>query len=70
MDIQSVKLDLIHWLTELQDKSALEKLLAFKVQIESGLSDSHRKLLDDRLASWEKDPAKVLEWEDILKEFE
>jgi hypothetical protein len=34
------------------------------------LSDSHRKLLDDRLASWEKDPAKVLEWEDIQKEFE
>lgn len=70
MDIQTVKLDLIHWLTELQDMSVLERLLAFKDHIESGLSDSHKKLLDDRIAAWEQDPIKVLEWEDVKKEFE
>jgi hypothetical protein len=32
MDIQHVKLDLIHWLTELQDTSILEKLRALKDQ--------------------------------------
>jgi hypothetical protein len=70
MDIQSIKLDLIHWLTELQDRSALEKLVAFKDHLDGGLSDSHKKLLDDRIASWEEHPSNLLEWEDIMKEFE
>jgi hypothetical protein len=45
MDIQSIKVDLIHWLTELQDQSILEKLQVFKHQQEKGLSDAHKALL-------------------------
>jgi putative addiction module component (TIGR02574 family) len=68
MDIQSIKVDLIHWLTELQDRSVLEQLQALKHQQEEGLSDAHKTLLDERIASYEKDPAKVLDWNDVMKE--
>ncbi|MFT6882992.1 MAG: hypothetical protein ACJAVY_001793, partial [Marinoscillum sp.] len=30
MGIQSIKVELIHWLTELQDQSVLEQMQAFK----------------------------------------
>ena len=32
MDVQSVKIDLIHWLTELQDQSVLKQLQGLKEQ--------------------------------------
>ncbi|CAN5187159.1 hypothetical protein BH23BAC1_BH23BAC1_36390 [soil metagenome] len=35
MDIQSVKIDLIRWLTELQDQSILKELQKLKEQQES-----------------------------------
>jgi len=35
MDVRSVKIYLIHWLTELQDKSVLKKLQGLKEQQES-----------------------------------
>lgn len=70
MDIQSIKVDLIHWLTELQDHTVLEKILAFKQQQEGSLSDAHKKLLDDRISSYEQAPDNVLDWEDVMKEFE
>lgn len=70
MDIQSIKIDLIQWLTELQDKSILEQLQAFKHRQEKVLSEGHKALLDDRIASYEKDPEKVLNWDDLMKEME
>jgi putative addiction module component (TIGR02574 family) len=69
MDIQSIKVDLIHWLTELQDRTILEKLQAFKHQQEE-LSESHKALLDERIASYEKSPDSVLDWDDVMKELE
>jgi hypothetical protein len=70
MDIQSIKVDLIHWLTELQDQSILEKLQVFKHQQEKGLSDAHKALLDERIASYENDKANLLDWDDVVKEIE
>lgn len=70
MDIQSIKIDLIHWLTELQDRKILEQLQAFKKSQEEGLSDSHKALLDERIAAYEKDPENVLNWDDVMKELE
>lgn len=70
MDIQSLKVDLIHWLTELEDRSILEQIQGFKKQQESTLSDAHKMLLDERIASYEKDPKNVLDWDQVSKEIE
>ena len=70
MDIQSIKIDLIHWLTELQDRSILEQLHAFKQKQEPELSEAHKALLDDRIASYEANPNRLLDWDDAMKELE
>jgi putative addiction module component (TIGR02574 family) len=62
MDIPSIKVELIHWLTELQDRTILEH------QQEEGLSEAHKALLEERIASYKKDPDKVLDWGDVMKE--
>jgi hypothetical protein len=53
MDIQSVKIDLIYWFTELQDRKVMEQLQAFKKSQSKGLSDSHKALLDERIDAFE-----------------
>ncbi len=70
MDIQSIKIDLIHWLTELQDQTILEKIHAFKKQQQVKLSDAHKALLDERIASYEKNPDNVLDWNRVMKDIE
>lgn len=56
MDVQSVKIDLIHWLTELQDKSVLKQLQGLKEQQESSfeLNTEQKNELDSRLESMKK----------------
>lgn len=68
MDIPSIKVDLIHWLTELQDQTILKQLQALKHQHEEGLSEAHKALLDMRIASYEENPDKVLDWDEVIKE--
>ncbi|MEQ8244535.1 addiction module protein [Fulvivirga sp.] len=70
MDIQTIKVDLIHWLTELQDRSVLEQLQLLKFQQETQLSDAHKALLDERIASYKNDPNDVLDWEEVMKDIE
>lgn len=70
MDIHAAKIDLIHWLTELQDYSTLQQLLALKDQHQIHLSEAHRALLDERIASYHADPTKVLDWDDVVKALE
>lgn len=67
MDIQSVKIDLIHWLTELQDKSILEKLQGLKEQqeIRFELSEEQQKELDSRLEKYENGEMKFSSWETV-----
>jgi hypothetical protein len=70
MDIHAIKIDLIHWLTELQDYSTLKQLLLLKDQHQSHLSETHKALLDERIASYHEDPTKALDWDDVVKELE
>lgn len=70
MDIQSIKIDLIHWLTELEDISVLEKLHTFKNQREGSLSKAHKDLLDERISSYQENPESLIDWDDIEKELD
>ncbi len=70
MDIQSIKVDLIHWITKLEDRKVLEQMQAYKHRQEEGLSKAHKALLDERIASYEKDSSNVLDWDDVMKDIE
>lgn len=67
MDIQSAKIELIHWLTELQDKTILKKLQGIKDQEESTfeLSPDQKKELDDRLEKYENGEVEFSTWETV-----
>lgn len=70
MDIQAIKIDLIQWLTGVDDVVTLKKLQAVKQLQESVLSDVHKALLEERMASYESDPKNVVDWEIVMKELE
>lgn len=55
VDIQSIKVDLSHWLTELQDLSVLEQLQGMKAKQESSLklNSEQTKEVDSRLEKYE-----------------
>ncbi|TDK51041.1 addiction module protein [Algoriphagus formosus] len=63
MDTLSLKLDLIQWLTELDDKNTLLKLYALKKEKEGFVSSSHKKLLDERIKFFKENPEELLDWE-------
>ncbi len=65
MDIQSVKVDLIHWLSELNDKSLIKKLQGLKEQQEKSfeLSKEQKAELDDRLNKYDKEGMKFSTWD-------
>ena len=67
MDIPSVKIELIHWLTELQDKSVLKKLQGLKEQQDSiyELTAEQQETLDGRLEKYEKGETKFSSWETV-----
>lgn len=67
MDVQSVKIDLIHWLTELQDKTILKKLQSLKEQQESSfeLSTEQQNELDSRLEKYENGEMRFSSWETV-----
>lgn len=69
MDVQSVKIDLIHWLTELQDKSVLKKLQGLKEQQESSfeLSVEQNEELDGRLEKYENGEMEFSPWDTVKK---
>jgi putative addiction module component (TIGR02574 family) len=67
MDIQSVKIDLIHWLTELQDTSVLKQLQGLKEQQESSheLSSEQKKEMDSRVEKYENGEMKFSSWDSV-----
>ena len=67
MDIQSIKVDLIHWLTELQDQSVLEQIQGLKEQQESSfeLNAEQTKELDSRLEKYENGEMKFSPWDKV-----
>lgn len=69
MDTQSIKIDLIHWLTELQDASLLNELHVLKESYKETfqLSKKQEKELDSRLEKYESGEMKFSSW-DAVKE--
>ncbi len=67
MDVQSVKIDLIHWLTELQDKSTLKKLQGLKETQKDvfELGAEQEKELDHRLEKYENGEMKFSSWDAV-----
>lgn len=66
MDIQSEKLELINWLTSLNDQSIIAKIKALRSEKEeTSLSSEHKNILDQRLASHSEDPEKGSSWEEV-----
>lgn len=67
MDVQSVKIDLIHWLTELQDQSVLKQLQGLKEQQQSsfGLGEAQIEELDSRLEKYENGETKFSPWDKV-----
>lgn len=66
-EIQSNKLKLIHWITELQDANLLEMLLAFQTE-NNDLPKWQKDELDKRLAAIENGSMKTRSWETAKKE--
>ena len=66
MDVKSLKIDLIHWLTELQDQSVLKKLQMLKEQQENAeLNAEQVKELDSRLEKYEKGETDFSSWDAV-----
>jgi len=64
MDIQSLKIDLIHWLTELKDRAILEKIQAIKEEEGHNLSPAQQEEIDKRLERYERGDMKFKSWEE------
>lgn len=64
MDIQSLKIDIIHWLTELKDKTVLEKIYAIKEEEDLELSPDQQIELDKRLDKYGRGEMKFKSWEE------
>ncbi len=65
MDISTVKIDLIHWLAEINDVKLLEKLQTLKKEQEESfeLDATQQNELDRRLNKYEAGEMKFTSWE-------
>lgn len=63
MDTSSLKIDIIHWLTQLNDKTVLEKVRIIKEETIE-LSPSQQNELERRLAKHQKGELKFKSWEE------
>lgn len=64
MDIQTLKIDIIHWLTELKDKNVLEKIHALKGEEDIELLPAQQTELDRRLKKCEQGEMKFKSWDE------
>ena len=64
MDIQSLKIDIIHWLTEIKDKTVLEKIHAIKEEEDIELSPAQQTELDNRLRKYDRGEMKFKSWDE------
>jgi putative addiction module component (TIGR02574 family) len=66
MDVKSLKIDLIHWLTELQDQSVLKQLHMLKEQQENAeLNAVQEKELDSRLKMYQEGETGFSSWDEV-----
>ena len=56
MDIKTLKIDLIHWLTELEDVNTLKQLQALKENLDwwENISEEERLAVDEGLAQLDR----------------
>ena len=64
-NLESHKLSLIHWITELQDVKMIEKLLKF--QTENRIPQWQVDELDKRTKEYEENPSILLDFENLEK---
>ncbi|TZF84870.1 hypothetical protein FW774_07795 [Pedobacter sp. BS3] len=72
MDLATRKYNFIQELIDIDKESildALEKVLKQKKEESQELSDEIRQELDDRLASYHKNPNDLLDWESVKKDW-
>lgn len=69
MDIQSIKIELIHWLSELEDMSVLEQIQSLKEEQEISfqLNAEQGKELEGRLERYEKGEMRFSSWDAVKK---
>jgi putative addiction module component (TIGR02574 family) len=67
MDVAALKLDLLKWLTQLQDEVVLEKINALKEasEEETGLSSEQIEELDRRLEKYQRGEMEFSSWESV-----
>lgn len=69
MDIQSIKIELIHWLSELEDMSVLEQIQSLKEEQENSfqLNAEQGEELESRLERYEKGEMRFSSWDAVKK---
>ncbi len=65
MNIEHQKIELIKWLTDLEDADVMAKLKAMKDESSDELTPSHKEILDDRLLDLKNNPDKGSSWEEV-----
>lgn len=67
MTIESLKIDLIHWLSELDDRHTLEELLRIKKKQEKAglLNEKQKEELDKRLDKYESGEMEFASWDTV-----
>jgi putative addiction module component (TIGR02574 family) len=67
MDVAALKLDLLKWLTQLQDEVVLKKINALKEanEEETGLSAEQIEELDRRLEKYQRGEMEFSSWESV-----
>lgn len=67
MDVAALKLDLIHWLTQVQDETLLKKIHLLKEEREERLDLSEDQLLEleKRLEKYENGQMEFSSWESV-----
>jgi putative addiction module component (TIGR02574 family) len=64
MDFQSLKIDLIHWLTEIKDEVVLEKVNALREEY-SNLTETQKTEIDRRLDKYQRGEMEFSSWENV-----
>jgi putative addiction module component (TIGR02574 family) len=67
MDVQSIKIDLIHWLTEPEDQAILIKVQELKEEQEEDyeLTKEQRQELETRLGKYEAGETHFSSWDTV-----
>lgn len=67
MSIHSTKIDIIQWLTQLNDKEILAKIQAIKQEDDNLLSASQKAELNRRMTKYEKGEMKFKSWNEVKR---